>query len=816
MAGQYWCQDPRRRVDVSKSATLNGIDYLEVTDTPQPAPQLPTPQGRLIVHCFKSVASGSLTAENVRIEGGERITGITANHVGFGTGTDANQIIVDVSEPGDYSSYTLRLVANQQSMDPPGGFDQVLSDIFFSFKVDCPSDFDCKPSTDCPTDMPAEPTIDYLARDYASFRRLMLDRLALVMPGWTERGVADVGVALLETLAYAADHLSYFQDAVATEAYLGTARRRTSIRRHARLLNYRMHDGCNARAWVAVEVEPKGPADGYLLGAGSPVATQVTSGPTLDPQALIEALAVGGEVFRTMFDIALRSALNRLHFYTWGDFQCCLPRGATHATFYDYKRQVSANMTVGSVLLFEERIGPASGLAADADPAHRHPVRLTRATPRHDDLENADVVDVEWDTEDALPFPLCLSAVVTDPEGVRQLTDVSIAWGNVVLVDHGLLIGGEPLEPAVVPDLLPYRPSLAQTGVTFAVPYNDAIARTQPARATMTLDPRRALAQVELAGDGDAPWRARPDLLNSARFATDLVVETESDGSSRLRFGDDLMGKRPSSGATLSATYRIGNGSVGNVGATAIGHLITSQKGFRTVRNPMPAQGGVDPEPIEQVRLYAPQAFRVQERAVSEADYVEVAQRHPDVLKAAATLRWTGSWHTMFVYVDRRGGRSVDRAFQQEMAAWLERFRLAGYDVEIEGPKFVALGLAMTVCVAPGYFQADVKAALLDVLSSRNQPDGRRGFFHPDNFTFGQPVYLSAVVAAVMSVPGVLWVDTDDLPPKPNRFGRFGQPAPTDAAAGRISFGPLEIARLDNDPSEPEHGTIDFFMQGGL
>ena len=43
---------------------------------------------------------------------------------------------------------------------------------------------------------------------------------------------------LVEALAYTADQLSYQQDAVATEAYLGTARRRVSIRRHARLMDY--------------------------------------------------------------------------------------------------------------------------------------------------------------------------------------------------------------------------------------------------------------------------------------------------------------------------------------------------------------------------------------------------------------------------------------------------------------------------------------------------------------------------------------------------------------------------------------------------
>ena len=73
------------------------------------------------------------------------------------------------------------------------------------------------------------------------------------MPDWRERHVPDLGIALVELLAYVGDHLSYYQDAVATEAYLDTARQRISVRRHARLVDYPMHEGCNARAWVFVD-----------------------------------------------------------------------------------------------------------------------------------------------------------------------------------------------------------------------------------------------------------------------------------------------------------------------------------------------------------------------------------------------------------------------------------------------------------------------------------------------------------------------------------------------------------------------------------
>ena len=78
------------------------------------------------------------------------------------------------------------------------------------------------------------------------------------------------------------------------------------------------------------------------------------------------------------------------------------------------------------------------------------------------------------------------------------------------------------------------------------------------------------------------------------------------------------------------------------------------------MRNPLPAAGGVDPEAEADVRRNAPQAFRTQERAVTPEDYAAVSERYDGVSRAAATLRWTGSWYTVFVTVDpeaRTAGR---------------------------------------------------------------------------------------------------------------------------------------------------------------
>ena len=182
------------------------------------------------------------------------------------------------------------------------------------------------------------------------------------------------------------------------------------------------------------------------------------------------------------------------------------------------------------------------------------------------------------------------------------------------------------------------------------------------------------------------------------------------------------------------------------------------------VRNPRPAEGGIDPETATEVRAYAPAAFRTQERAVTEADYAEVTERHPGVQRATATFRWTGSWHTVFITVDRVGGLPVDADFEESIRQHVERYRMAGHDLEVDGPRYVSLEIEMHVCADPNYFREDVKQELLELFSNRVLPDGRLGLFHPDRFTFAQTVYLSPLIAAAQATPGVTSVTGHDIP----------------------------------------------------
>jgi hypothetical protein len=720
-----------------------------------------------------------------------------------------NVLTVGVDGPGDFSTYRLSLVNSRTDPTPPKGIDALLAGVDFSFKVDCPSDFDCEaPSPTAAAPAATAPPIDYLAKDFASFRRLVLDRLSVLVPTWIERNPADLGMTIVEVMAYAADQLSYFQDAVATEAYLGTARRRSSVRRHARLVDYFVHDGTNARAWVCFTVQRDiGSTADPAVGTSTKLLTGPGKAVAVDPLALGVELARSTVVFETLHDVpCLTTARNAVRFYTWGDRGCWLPAGATAATLDGTAADLQ--LSAGDVLVIEEVLGADTGRPADADPAHRQAVRL-KADPveRTDPVTKRTVLDVAWYDQDALAFSLSLAEFNQVP--------AALVRANVVLADHGVTVAPEHLAAPTAPR---DRPMLGQAGLTQWMPYVDADARLQPAAAAVVADLRKVMPYATLHADG-VNWRVQRDLLSSDRFAAGFVAETENDGRAYLRFGDGVDGRQPEPGTELVVRYRVGSGQAGNVGAEAIQRIVAGgdlATAVIAVRNPIPALGGLDPEPLEHVRLAAPAAFRTQERAVTEDDYARVAERHPEVQRAVATSRWTGSWHTMFVTVERRAGRPVDRAFATELRAFLDPFRLAGYDLEIDSPRWVSLDIALTVCVAPGYVRANVRQALILAFSPADLPDGRRGFFHPDNFTFGQPVYLSQVVATAMALPGVTWVDTDDAIGKPNRFQRWGKDPHGELAAGRIAFGRLEIARLDNDPSQPEHGQIEFFVEGGL
>jgi hypothetical protein len=303
-------------------------------------------------------------------------------------GQRGDQVILELDGLGDFSVYTLTVSGS--SVDP------LLGTYRLRFRLGCEAAFDCSASApEAVTGTTADVAIDYLAKDYASFRQALLDFVPTRMPDWIERSEADVGMALLELMAATGDSLSYLQDRVASEAFLSTASQRRSVHDHLALLGYALDDGSSAAAWLQFRV-----AAPYLLPAGFQVA----------PQAASDA-----QTFETAAPQMLYPEQNEMLLYDWGNADCCLWRDATSAVL----RGSLPSLAVGAdILLSDARSGARDIVRLVAPPEEG--AAGTAAGP------GPVVTTISWSALTPLSADYCIATTV--------------AAGNLVLATHGATV----------------------------------------------------------------------------------------------------------------------------------------------------------------------------------------------------------------------------------------------------------------------------------------------------------------------------------------------------------------------------------------
>lgn len=875
--GYVGCADERRAGDLLASThPLNGLDYVEfVRDLAAPVDR----RFRLDAAFLKTPPPALVGAPQAfAVIGGVRVVGIRVLDV-ESDAADTLRLHVFVDREGDFSTYILRV-------DDPA-LDGDLAEACFSFKAGCPTRFDCRRLVDCPPEELDEPALDYLAKDYQSFRRLMLDLIPTRNPGWIERLPADLGMALVDLFAYVGDYLSYYQDAAGTEGYLDTCLHRISAARHARLIDYRMHHGRNAVTYIHFIAEP-GPDRG--VPAGAKLLTRVSQplrGES-DPPGLVlpedadfdgDSALADAVVFETTAFTRVTDLHNELRIHTWGNTECCLARGAREAFLYGVPtagadpNAFRPELRAGDYLLLEEVRSAVTGTVADANPRRRQVVRLVsveetedpvyrqvligrQLTPRSGNAQaSLLLLRVTWGVADELRFPLCLSA---DTPETGPIDPVAIARGNVAPADHGRTVerqtnvvtdvkdskqADRPPSPALGRWPLPWRADAPLTHQAMPdEPQYAADNRLLTGRHDLERDVRQVMPAIVLTlafpGSEEERWSPVPHLLDSGPYDQHFVAEIDNQGAAVLRFGDDRYGRRPLGVERVAARFRVGAGRDGNIGAGTLVHIhfgrLTAAElidptnpgagpmplaEIARIYQPLAALLGTDFETVEEVRQQAPEAFRaIQFRAVTEADWQEVALRHAGVAAAKARFRWTGSWHTVFVAIHpvdaehlvrlAGGGAALAADFAVQMIAYLRRFKLAGYDLTVRAAQYVPLEIAVRICIAPGHFRGDVLEEVARVLSNRSFADGTRGMFHPLELAFGEPVFLSRLYAAVEAVEGV---DSATV----TVFKRYWEIQRDQIERGLIPLGEMEIARLDNDSNFPESGVVELTAVGG-
>ncbi len=818
------------RREMLRAAEVNGIDRVAV-DADQSTLDV------IFIHPVPGQAGGlpdnaaPFSIDDFDISGGDRIRGISVTAIA----TPAPDTVrLTVAPWGDFSPYVL-------SVDHPG-LDPILREIRFGFRADCPSDFDCKAPELMRAPAPTDAGVNHLAKDYDSFRQTMLDRIAQAAPDHVMGDVADTGMALVELLALWADHLSYEQDAAATEAYLSTARRRASVRRHAQLLGYEAHDGLSARTFVQVQMAGSGVFSRDQISFMTRNEAVEESALALDIVDVAGALQAGVQFFepldlQTPVDpqdprtpwvsetYRLDEAFNEMVIHDWGDHRAVLPKGATEA--WIHRPAHAQPLKKGDFLSLELQRDPDTLHVADAELTRRQIICLAEdpiAETDHVPIPAQDLYRIRWHEHDALRFDLPVGQLPSLDGLDDGPAHMALAFGNLVPVDHGLTLPRAEELPLPDRDDLHevegditalsqldrprrYAPKLHHRNISVSAPLRQGQGLGQSATDVLSTGSFKGARKTITLHEAQTPavWEAVNTLLYTRTDAQAFVPETEQDGTTTLRFGGgDLGGEMPSADPLrrLSASYRVGVGGQGNVGADSIAHvLLKGVAGPVSARNPIPGQGGRDREIVQEIRSNALAALDDNRRAVTRSDYERLAAEHPQVARAHMRTVGHGSWDVYHIAIDPVGGVEVDDRLLEDVRAYLEPFRLMGQDIMVEPPRFAPLEIDVAICVCRDHRISDVRLAVLDRLSAGNRADGQLGFFHPDRLTFGAPIYLSPILAEARAVPGVADAAI-------TAFRRWRSDDTTALENGVIEVDPAEIPVLMNDPSFPERGVL--------
>lgn len=773
-------------------------------------------------------ATPALAGQLFRVKGGQRLSAgpavgqVQCTAVAAGESNDDGDLIslqLTIAPIGDYSSYTLELIYD------PGLIDPFFSEIDFKFRPGCFTN-DCNPAWERGRAAVPAPAIDYLAKDYDSFRHTLINAMAQRVPDWGVTSEADLDQVLIDLFAATADELSDYQDRVMNEAYLASARGRIALARHARLMDYHVHQGNQSSAWLVLTIEETAPPftlnEDLLAWAGHPEIEEEWVYFATRERRL-------PAVQKTRFD----PLWNALRLHTWSDARPALAAGATSADVVadipgvgqPEAEALRDRINDGSLqrLLIEEKLNPLTGRDAGRDPRKRQWLRLKpTASALHDPLTGAWVTRLEWDVADALRFDYSFTTWCAN----AAVENVSLFHGNLVRVHQGLPVSAHfyepgtelPLDAADVKHRHYRRWSLygEERGALCELPLTPLAYLPTPVGGEVAPVSTLHVEVSEPGAIASDTWDEVISLVHSDDSAEEgdhLVVEVDEQQRSRLRFGDGINGRRLADGAVVHCDYQVSAGLAGNVGADAVIHFrplaLPLHEAIRAVRNPFDVTDARPPEAAQKVLRNAPEAYRARQlRAVTLADYVHRAEEVAGVARAVARYAWTGSWRTVRLCIDPVGTTALAPALRQAVAAHLEAVRLIGEDLEIRPPRLVPLAIEVSLCLHPDYWPQDMRYVLEQEFSDGYTPDGRRGFFHPDEWTFGQTLHRSQIEGRLHALAGVEHVITIQM-------RRFNDATPVIAAPLLIETVFDEIIEVRNDPDHQERGAIRFDIQGG-
>lgn len=281
---------------------------------------------------------------------------------------------------------------------------------------------------------------------------------------------------------------------------------------------------------------------------------------------------------------------------------------------------------------------------------------------------------------------------------------------------------------------------------------------------------------------GDRLYSEEPTIFGLDSADRAYTVKTVRDGKSEVQFA----GRLPSGTHNVSALYRVGGGTAGNLPVDRITTALTPVVGVGRVKNPVPAEGASDAETVEDMRRAAPQSIRTLDRVVSLADFEAFARSYRGIGKALATELHAGMRSVLCLTIANTDLAPPGTDLIDNLRGVLALVAPPGRIIRIEGFDDFTAQVTVAMATDPALRRRDVEAAVRARLGA---------VFGRAARNFGEALHRSAVLAAVQSVEGVIAATLPifAVPGGVESEGRLLCPAPTMSGGTFIKGGLLSI-----------------------
>lgn len=184
------------------------------------------------------------------------------------------------------------------------------------------------------------------------------------------------------------------------------------------------------------------------------------------------------------------------------------------------------------------------------------------------------------------------------------------------------------------------------------------------------------------------------NILNINKDSRIFLIQEVSDQKYEIRFGDDVLGKRPPDGSRIEVSYIVTSGTSGNgasnftfAGILKDNNLQEITSGVSLILTKKSSQNGDEIESIDSIKYLAPRVYASQYRAVTANDYKGLI---PYIYSNVDSVTAYGGeeldppeYGKVFISIKPRNGTFLSTLTKQEISRSLKQYSIAGIKPEI-------------------------------------------------------------------------------------------------------------------------------------